>query len=119
MSDCVAIDGLRAYGYHGRLPHEKERGQWFVVDVRARLDLRGAGRDNDIDQTVDYGSMAREVRTIVESERFDLIEAVAERVAAAILARPAVESVTVRVSKPCPPTNVDVTSVWVEIERSR
>ncbi|HEY8199851.1 MAG TPA: dihydroneopterin aldolase [Actinomycetota bacterium] len=119
MSDRVTIEGLRAFGFHGVLPHEKERGQWFVLDVTARLDLAGAGRDDDLAQTVDYGVLAREVRTIVESERYDLIEALAERVAAAVLERPAAQSATVRVAKPCPPMGVDVSSVWVEIERSR
>ena len=119
MGDRVVIEGLRAFGFHGVLPHEKERGQWFALDVEARLDLAGAGREDDLARTVDYGSLAREVRRIVESERYDLIEALAERVAGAVLERPAVESATVRVAKPCPPLDVDVRSVWVEIERSR
>jgi 7,8-dihydroneopterin aldolase/epimerase/oxygenase len=119
MADRVVIEGLRAFGFHGVLPHEKERGQWFVLDVQARLDLIGAGRDDDLAKTVHYGVLAREVRTIVESERYDLIEALAERIAAAVLDRPGVQSATVRVAKPCPPLEVDVTSVWVEIERSR
>lgn len=119
MGDRVTIEGLRAFGFHGVLPHEKERGQWFVLDVTARLDLSGAGREDDLERTVDYGALAREVRRIVESERYDLIEALAERVATAVLDRPAVESATVRVAKPCPPLDVEVSSVWVEIERSR
>jgi 7,8-dihydroneopterin aldolase/epimerase/oxygenase len=119
MPDQVAIDGLRAFGFHGVLPHEKERGQWFVVDVRARLDLAPAARDDDLTKTVHYGELARDVRRIVESERYDLIEALAERLARAVLERPSVQSTTVRVAKPCPPVEVDVSSVWVEIERSR
>jgi dihydroneopterin aldolase len=119
VGDRVTIEGLRAFGFHGVLPHEKERGQWFVLDVTAGLDLSGAGREDDLEQTVDYGVLAREVRTIVESERYELIEALAERVATAVLDRPAVRSATVRVAKPCPPLDVEVSSVWVEIERSR
>jgi dihydroneopterin aldolase len=119
VGDRVTIEGLRAFGYHGVLPHEKERGQWFVLDVAARLDLSDAGRTDDLAATVDYGVLAREVRRIVESERYDLIEALAERVAAAVLERPAVQSATVRVAKPSPPMDVEVSSVSVEIERSR
>src|SRR2546421_279292 len=70
MGDRVTIEGLRAFGYHGVLPHEKERGQWFVLDVAARLDLSDAGRTDDLTRTVDYGVLAREVRKIVESERY-------------------------------------------------
>jgi dihydroneopterin aldolase len=119
VGDRVTIEGLRAFGFHGVLPHERERGQWFVLDVTARLDLTEAGRTDDLTRTVDYGVLARQVRTIVESERYDLIETLAERVATAVLERPAVVSATVRVAKPCPPMDVEVSSVWVEIERSR
>jgi dihydroneopterin aldolase len=117
--DRVIIEGLRAFGYHGVHAFEKERGQWFVLDVSAQLDLSEAARADDLAQTVDYGALAREVRTIVESERYDLLESLAERVAAAVLERPRVASATVRVVKPSPPMDVEVASVGVEVERSR
>lgn len=117
--DRVIIEGLRAFGYHGVHDFEKERGQWFVLDVSAGLDLAPAARDDDLAKTVDYGALAREVRGIVESERYDLLESLAERVAAAVLERPGVTSATVRVAKPSPPMDVEVSSVGVEIKRSR
>lgn len=99
--DRILLQGLSFHGYHGTLPAERELGQRFLVDVELHCDLRSAGRSDDLGRTVDYAEVHRRVREIVEGEPANLIETVAERVAAAILANhPRVESVRARVVKP-------------------
>jgi dihydroneopterin aldolase len=99
--DRIVLEGMVFHGRHGTLPAERELGQPFVVDVELRLDLRPAGLSDDLAQTVDYGEVHRLAREIVEGEPVNLIETVAERIAAAILEdHPPVESVRVRVAKP-------------------
>ena len=89
------------HGRHGTLPAERELGQPFVVDVELRLDLRPAGRSDDLAQTVDYGEVHRRAREIVEGEPVSLTETVAERIAAVTLEdHPSVEAVRVKVAKP-------------------
>lgn len=119
MADRLGIEGLRVFAHHGVSHIEQERGQWFVVDVEAQLDLTEAGSSDALDATVDYGTLAREVRHIVAGERFLLLEALAHRIAEAVLARPRVRVTRVKVAKPMPPMDVDLESVWVQIERSR
>ncbi|MGH2652506.1 MAG: dihydroneopterin aldolase [Actinomycetota bacterium] len=119
MTDRIGIEGLRVFAHHGVSRTEQERGQWFVVDVEAQVDLTEAGSSDALDATVDYGALAREVRHIVATERFALLEALAEHIAKAVLARPRVRLTRVRVAKPMPPMDVDLKSVWVEIERAR
>lgn len=99
--DRILLEGMVFHGRHGTLPAERELGQPFVVDVELRLDLRPAGLSDDLALTVDYGEVHRRAREIVEGPPVDLIETVAERIAAAVLEdHPAVETVRVKVAKP-------------------
>ena len=99
--DRILLEGMVFFGRHGALPAERELGQRFVVSVEMSLDLQPAGATDDLTKTVDYGEVHRLVRGIVEGEPVNLIEAVAEKVAASILAHhPTVEEVRVRVAKP-------------------
>lgn len=99
--DRILLEGMTFFGFHGALPAERELGQRFVVDVEMRLDLRPAGVSDDLAKTVDYGAVHEAVKEIVEGESLNLIEAVAERIAATILGNHLqVETVRVRVAKP-------------------
>ena len=101
MADDVFLDGLRFYAYHGVNPEERAQGQRFVVDVRLATDLRAAGRTDDLARTINYSAVYKRVRAIVEGPPRQLIEAVAEEIAAALLADfPSAGAVTVTVRKP-------------------
>lgn len=92
---------MRFYAFHGVNPEERALGQRFTVDVALTVDLRRAGQSDDLVDTVSYSDVFKLVRRIVEGEPRNLIEAVAEELAAGILARfPAVERATVTVRKP-------------------
>lgn len=99
MADEVFLEGLRFYAYHGVNAEERAQGQRFTVDVRLETDLSLAGRADDLRHTINYSAVYKRVRAIVEGEPRDLIEAVAEEIAAALLAefgRAAAVTVTVR-----------------------
>jgi dihydroneopterin aldolase len=101
QSDSIALEGMVFFGYHGTRPEENALGQRFVVDVTLFLDLRAAGEADDLAATVDYSEVHRAARAIVEGPPLKLTEAVAERIASAVLAgHPSVHAVTVRVQKP-------------------
>lgn len=101
MSDEIFLEGLRFYGYHGVNPEERIQGQRFVVDVRLETELQSAGQIDDLARTINYSHVYRRVKAIVEGEPRDLIEAVAEAIATALLAEfLAAGAVTVTVRKP-------------------
>lgn len=101
QSDRILLEGMQFFGYHGTLAPENELGQRFVVDVELSCDLRAAGEADDLAQTVDYSEVYHQARTIVEGPALRLTEAVAERIAAAVLERHArVEAIRVKVAKP-------------------
>ncbi len=119
MTDRIILTGMRFYGYHGVYPEESRLGQSFVVDVELYADLRAAGERDDIRSTIDYGRVYATVKEVLEGGPFKLIETVAERVAARVLAGFPVQEVVVRVHKPKAPIPGPIDCVTVEIRRRR
>jgi 7,8-dihydroneopterin aldolase/epimerase/oxygenase len=115
--DRIELRGLRAHGRHGVLPHERRDGQLFVVDVALHVDLSPAGRSDDRADTVDYGALAKKLEAVVTGEPVDLIEALADRLAAVCLSDPRVRAAEVVVHKPQAPVGVPVDDVVVTIRR--
>ena len=119
MSDSITLTGLRASAFHGVFDHERRDGQVFVIDVTVWLDLRAAASGDELAKTIHYGELAEEVVGAVERDPVDLIETVAERIAAVVLAHEAADRVRVTVHKPSAPITVPFDDVAVTIERAR
>ena len=117
--DRITLTGVRVRAHHGVFDVEREQGQEFVIDVSVAVDLSAAASGDDLGRTVHYGELAEAVVAAVERDPVDLIETVAERVAAVALAHPAVEEVEVTVHKPEAPIRVPFADVAVTIVRSR
>jgi dihydroneopterin aldolase len=117
--DSISLRGLRVRGYHGVYEVEREQGQDFVIDVTLRLPLHAAARSDDVADTVHYGELADAIVGIVAGEPVDLIETLAERIAAAALADTRVRSAEVTVHKPSAPISARFDDVAVTIVRGR
>lgn len=114
-SDAIVVRGIRAEGRHG-LEGERDLPQPFVVDVEIRGDLSGAAAADRLDATIDYAEVACEVRDVIEGESHELVEAIADAIAARILKLGA-GSVRVSVSKPRAAQALGVDEVAVVVER--
>ena len=119
MTDRIVLQGISARGFHGVLDGEKTNGQDFVVDVMLEVDLRRAGRTDLLGHTVSYAEVASDVVALITGPPLDLIETLAERIAAAALRRPLVQAVEVTVHKPQAPIAVPFGDVQVVVERRR
>jgi len=96
VSDRIVLDGMVFHGTHGVYPEEQLQPQPFEVDVELALNLQPAGLNDDLEQTVDYSRVFETCRQIVESTRFNLVEAIAEAIAHELLAGSPADEVTVR-----------------------
>lgn len=119
MSDRITLTGLRVRGHHGVFEHEKRDGQDFVVDVVVWFDLARAGASDDLADTLDYGALAAQAAEVVAGPPHDLIETVAERIAARVLSDERVEATEVTVHKPSAPIPLTFADVAVTVHRSR
>ena len=118
--DRISLLGLRAFGRHGVLDHERRDGQEFMVDAVLWLDTRPAAAADDLSLTVDYAAVASRLSAIVSGEPVALIETLADRLAAACLsAHEAVREVEITVHKPHAPLVQSFGDVTLTIRRSR
>ncbi|NIJ05531.1 dihydroneopterin aldolase [Frigoribacterium faeni] len=117
--DVLRLLGVRATGHHGVFDHERRDGQEFVVDAVVHLDASGAAGDDDLEQTVHYGVLAEELVEAVERDPVDLVETLAERLAAVVLSHPAAVRVELTVHKPTAPITVPFGDVSITVVRER
>ncbi|NLV21187.1 MAG: dihydroneopterin aldolase [Syntrophomonadaceae bacterium] len=117
--DRIMARGMTFKACHGVLPFEKSEPQTFRVDVDLLLDTSLAGHSDDIKDTVSYADVFAQVRKIVEQESYQLLEALAENIAAALLLRFPVLGVEITVNKPDAPVEGQFDYFGVSIKRYR
>jgi len=98
----------------GTYAREREKPQDVRFSVDARV-LRASHSPEDMRDVFSYDIITDSIRMIVAQDHIPLVEMLAERIAAVVLAHPRVVSATVRVEK----LNVGPGSVGVEITRER
>ena len=118
MSDQIRVTGIKAFGYHGVLPHEASEGQEFIVDLLITLDLRAVSLSDDLNETINYADLAQIAHDNIVGERVQLVERLAGRIAEEISsAYSQITSVSVTVHKPHAPVTVDFEDISVTITR--
>ncbi|CAA9356649.1 MAG: Dihydroneopterin aldolase [uncultured Nocardioidaceae bacterium] len=118
-TDRLAVHGIEAVGHHGVLDTERRDGQVFKVDLVLGVDTSVASRTDDLQDTVDYGTLVEAVKRAVETDPVDLIETLAQRIADLCLRVSRVQWTEVTVHKPEAPIEAAFSDVAVTILRSR
>ena len=118
--DVIRLEGLVFFGRHGARSEEQSLGQQFEVDVEMQADLSKARASDRLADTIDYGKVYETIRQIMEGPSRNLLERLAEEIAAAILATYKPDEVKVVVRKPRLPILKGVLKgVSVEVRKSR
>lgn len=118
--DKVIIKGMQFFGYHGVFEFEQEEGQPFIVDVELLGDFTEAAQNDDLNATSSYADVYAVIQNVVENERYQLIEALAYRVIAAIFSKFDIyDMVDVEVKKPNAPIDGNFGYVSVKMKKSR
>ncbi len=117
--DRLAVRGIEARGHHGVFGFERREGQLFRVDLVLGVDTRPAALSDDLQDTVDYGTLVAAVKNAVETDPVDLIEKLAQRIADVCLTDSRVQWTEVTVHKPEAPIEATFADVALTITRSR
>ncbi|KAG6595618.1 Dihydroneopterin aldolase 1 [Cucurbita argyrosperma subsp. argyrosperma] len=118
--DRLILRGLKFHGYHGVHLKEKETGQTFLVDVDAWLNLRAAGKSDDLNDTVSYTAIYRIAREVLTGPSHDLLESVAEEISSKIMIEyHRITAVRVKIAKPDVVVGGPIDCLGIEIFRSR
>ncbi|MGN1165003.1 MAG: 2-amino-4-hydroxy-6-hydroxymethyldihydropteridine diphosphokinase [Lachnospiraceae bacterium] len=116
--DEIKIDNLEIFARHGVFPEERKLGQKFLVSCVLYLDTHRAGITDSLEESVNYGTVCHLIKTQMEEKTFQLIEAVAENLAQAILEfDERICKVDVEIKKPWAPIGLSVDTVSVKISR--
>lgn len=119
MPDRIALRGLRAHAHHGVYGFERERGQIFRVDAVLELDTSAAAAGDDLNRTVNYAELAKELYAVLTGPPVHLLETLAQRLADTCLAHALVDAVEITVHKPEAEIGVPFDDVTVTIRRER
>lgn len=118
--DTISLDGIELWANHGVMEHEADLGQRYVVDVTVHVDLEAAIASDDLADTIDYGALSSLVAHTFGAPRTRLVEAVAGRVANAVLEHDErIQAVDLTVHKPSAPLTVPVGDVRIRLTRWR
>ncbi len=99
MTDKIVIEDLEVHALIGVTDAERAQPQRLLITVEMERDLAAAGRNDDPSATTGYDVVADLVRQVIAERPRKLIEAVAEQIAGAILARRLAQAVCVEVKK--------------------
>ncbi|MDQ2681338.1 MAG: dihydroneopterin aldolase [Candidatus Eremiobacteraeota bacterium] len=98
--DLISLRGIRAHGRHGNNPGERDHPQPFDVDLFLKLDLRNAQADDDLQSTVDYDALHKEVVRVIETTSYRLLERLAGELLNRAFADERIASAELTISKP-------------------
>ncbi len=121
MTQKIEIKGLRVFGHHGVLDHERAEGQYFVIDAKVWIDDERASTTDDISNTASYAEIAQLIASNVNSNPVNLLETLSQRLANEVIfaASPWAKKVKITVSKPDAPIELyfDTVSVTATAKR--
>lgn len=102
--DHLRIKDLEVMAHHGLFPEEKKLGQKFLVSVDCAYNMKYAAEDKDLEQSIDYGRLCKDIFIELTENTYDLIETCAYRILKNIFTFfPFVEEATVSIKKPFAP----------------
>ena len=78
---------------------EWEKEQEFIIDIAVDVDLRKSARSDDIADTVDWASLYKIAKEVIDGPTMYLIERIAETIATRILENERIQSTTISVRK--------------------
>lgn len=118
--DKISIVKMEFEGHTGCFDFEKNDGQKFIVSLDLFLDRIKGCYSDDLADTVDYSKIYNIAKAVVNGDKGNLIESLAQKISDAVLGSDErIEKVIVTVSKPEAPVKGIFETMEVTIERKR
>ena len=98
--DIIFLTDLRVETVIGIWDWERKIRQTVSVDLEMAADIRKAAASDSVDDTLNYKSVAKRLQQFIGDSSFQLVETLAEEIAAIVLNEFDVAWVRVRLNKP-------------------
>jgi dihydroneopterin aldolase len=118
MPDVILLEGIQIPAALGVTAAERRMRRPVLLDLEVARDLRAAGRSDRIRDTLHYKRIFEVVEDVAANQEHKLVEALAQRIACAVLGKFDADSVTVTVRKPKPIAGV-LDHAGVRVTRTR
>lgn len=118
MADRILLEGIEIPAALGVTAAERRMRRPVTLDIELERDLRRAGRSDRIGDTLHYGRVFDVIEDVAANREHKLVEALAERIAQALLAAFDADAIGVTVRKPKPIAGV-LQYAGVQIRRTR
>ncbi|HZW37726.1 MAG: dihydroneopterin aldolase [Syntrophothermus sp.] len=120
MQNIIRIKKAVFYAYHGVLSEEQSVGGKFEADIDIYTDFSAAAKHDSLRETIDYVKAYKLIYDIALSEKYYLLEALANKMADAILKNfNNVEKTAIKIRKNNPPLGGVVDFVEIEIIKEK
>ncbi len=111
----IGIRDLEIFAHHGVYPEEKKNGQMFYVSADLYLDTWEAEHTDDLETSVNYGTVCEFIKNIMTRRDYQLIERAASEVCEELMINfPKLNKARVKLYKPEAPIPIPFGTVYVE-----
>jgi dihydroneopterin aldolase len=117
-NDRITVAGIKLHPRIGVTPGERRLPQPCQADITLWCDLAAAAATDSLDKTTDYSRVIETVRTVAHSQEFNLVEALAYRLARKLLETYPVKRVNIRLRKRPVSLIEKIDFIEVELEES-
>ena len=100
MTDTVFIQGLKAASVIGCYDWERDIRQTLVIDFELKADFTRAVETDALEYALDYAAISKRVIAVCDESRFQLLEALADHLAAVVLTEFSIERLRITITKP-------------------
>lgn len=115
--DEITVKGIEFWAHHGVLESEALQGQRFILDLTFAIDSSCCM--DEVKNTVHYGELAQEAVRFSTTQRFALVESLANELASHLLrAFPLMQSLRLTLHKPQAPIPLHFSDVSICITRA-
>ena len=112
--DTVFINGLQATSVIGCYDWERDIRQTLVIDLELKADFTRAAQTDALADALDYAAISQRVIAVCGESRFQLLEALAEHLAAIMLAEFSIQRLRMTITKPGAVTEADGVGVVID-----
>ncbi len=117
LEEKIVLKGLTVFGYYGVSHVEREIGQKLEIDVECHQDFAKACMTDSLEDTVNYERVYARVMEVVEKNRFNLLETLADAICRGVLESFPIRSVKTTIRKLTLPFPNNLSHVEVVVER--
>lgn len=118
MSDAILLEGIQVPAALGVTAAERRARRPVLLDIEVERALSRAGRTDRIGDTLHYKRVFEVVEDVAANQQHKLVEALADRIARAVLGKFDADAVNVTVRKPTPIAGV-LQYAGVRVRRTR